>query len=170
MTWRTWMWRGPFVIWFIVLSLPMAALLIPINFVESDFREQLVGNIVLIGCFVLVAVMHTWLTIQPGKLRLGFFPLYWKTLQAQEVRYAIRVEFQPFRDFAGLGLKGLAKSRNGILLGGNPSHGIMIETHDRRRYVLSIVDPDPLLHALAAQGYTVSDVPLVDPGPTAEKS
>lgn len=165
MTWRTWMWRGRFLVWFVVLSLPMVALLIPINVIESSFRERIVGNLVLIASFLLIAVMHTWLSIRPGKLRLGFFPLYWKTLDAREVHYAIRVEFEPFRDFAGLGLKGLAKSRNGILLGGNPSQGIMIETHDRRRYVLSFVDPDSILRKLTAEGYLVSDVPLVDESP-----
>lgn len=170
MTSRTWMWRGRFVVWFAVLSLPLVALLIPINVVESDFRERLIGNIVLIASFLLVAVMHTWISVRPDKLRFGFFPLYWKTLKAKEVRYAIRVEFQPFRDFAGLGLKGLAKSRNGILLGGNPSQGIMIETHDRRRYILSFVDPDSILRQLTTAGYVVSDVPLVDEVPAGSSS
>lgn len=170
MTWRTWIWRGPFILWFIVLSLPMVALLIPINVMDDGGSEKWIGNSVMIAAFLLITLMHTWLSIRPDRLRLGFFPLYWKTLRAEEVRYAIRVEFSPMRDFAGWGIKGLAKSRNGILLGGNPGHGIMIETHDRRRYVLSFVEPDLILRSLSEHGYIVSEVPLVDEGATSDRS
>lgn len=169
MTWRTWIWRGPFSVWFIVLNLPVLALLIPILLTEDDRTGMIVGTSIIVGSFLLMAVMHTWLRINPGNVRFGFFPFYWKTLQRSEVRYVIRVEFQPMRDFAGWGLRGLAKSRNGILLGGNPPHGIMFETHDRRRYVLSFVDPDPILQRLAADGYTVTDTPLIDDTSTTDE-
>lgn len=157
MTWRTWMWGGPFLLWFFVLSAPMLAMLIPINLADDQSQtERLVGNLVLVGAFLLLVPMHNWITIRPGKVRLGFFPLYWKTLEISEIRYAMPVEFKPMRDFAGWGIKGLAKSRNGILLGGNPSRGIMIETHDKRRYVMSFVDSGPVLRALEAQGCTLA--------------
>lgn len=162
MTWRTWMWRGRFLAWFVVLMLPMLLMLIPVNLMEGSLAERITGNTVMVGAFVLLVSFHSWIRIERDRVRLGFFPLYWKTLAANEVKYAIRVEFSPMRDFAGWGIKGMAKSRNGILLGGNPAKGIMIETHDKRRYVLSFVEPDPILHALAAQGVTVSEVPLVD--------
>lgn len=163
MTWRTWMWGGPFIAWFIVLAAPMLVFLIPINFTDDQsVNEQIVGNLVLVGAFLLLVPMHTWITVRPGKVRLGFFPLYWRTLEISDIRYAIAVEFSPMRDFAGWGIKGLAKSRNGILLGGNPSRGIMIETHDRRRYVMSFRDSDPVLRALKAEGVTVTDTPLID--------
>lgn len=162
MTWRTWMWRGPFLVWFIVLAAPMLVFLIPINLMDGQSdNEKLIGNLALLGAFLLIIPLQTWITIRPGKVRFGFFPLYWKTLSISEIRYVIAVEFQPMRDFAGWGLKGLAKSRNGILLGGNPSRGIMIETIDQRRYVLSFVNAAPILRALAKQGCTVSDVPLI---------
>lgn len=163
MTWRTWMWGGAFVAWFMILAAPMLVLLIPINLADDQsFTERLVGNLVLIGAFLLLLPMHNWITVRPGRVRLGFFPIYWRTLDISEIRYAIQVEFSPMRDFAGWGIKGLAKSRNGILLGGNPSRGIMLETHDRRRYVLSFDDSDPILSALQAQGVTVTDTPLID--------
>lgn len=162
MTWRTWIWRGPFFAMFVVLVIPMAALLIPINFMEGSGDDRIIGNTVMIFAFILIAFMHTWVTVRTGKVRLGFFPLYFRTLDISEIRYVIPVKFSPMRDFAGWGIKGLAKSRNGILLGGNPARGIMIETHDRRRYVLSFVDSAPVLRALEAQGCTVSEVPLID--------
>lgn len=157
MTWRTWVWSGPFLAWLMVLAVPMLVLLIPINFIDdSGVNERIVGNTLLIACFILIVVMHNWITIADRKVRFGFFPLYWKTLQVDEIRYVIRVDFNPMRDFAGWGIKGLAKSRNGILLGGNPSRGIMIETHDRRRYVLSFKDPDAVLQALQREGCTLA--------------
>lgn len=157
------MWGGAFVAWFMILAAPMLVLLIPINLADDQsFTERLVGNLVLIGAFLLLLPMHNWITVRPGRVRLGFFPIYWRTLDISEIRYAIQVEFSPMRDFAGWGIKGLAKSRNGILLGGNPSRGIMLETHDRRRYVLSFDDSDPILSALQAQGVTVTDTPLID--------
>lgn len=157
MTWRTWMWRGPFLVWFIVLASPMLVFLIPVNLLgEEGSNERFVGNIVLFGAFLLILPMQNWITIRPGKVRLGFFPLYWKTLDISEIRYVMPVEFSPMRDFAGWGIKGLAKSRNGILLGGNPARGIMIETLDRRRYVLSFVDSEPILNELEAQGCTLA--------------
>lgn len=163
MTWRTWVWRGKFFLWFLILAAPMLVMLIPINFMDDQSdNERLVGNIVLMAAFFFVVPMHNWISIRPGKVRLGFFPLYWKTIPTSEIHYAIGVEFQPMRDFGGWGIKGLAKSRNGILLGGNPSRGLMIETVDLRRYVLSYVDAEPILRALAEQGVIISDVPLID--------
>lgn len=157
MTWRTWLWGGPFIAWFIVLAAPMLVLLIPINLADDQrSSERIVGNLLMVGAFLLLMPMHNWITVRPDKVRLGFFPLYWKTLQIHEIRYAMAVEFKPMRDFSGWGIKGLAKSRNGILLGGNPSRGIMIETHDRRRYVMSFVDADPVLKALEEQGCTLA--------------
>lgn len=157
MTWRNWMWRGAFLAWFLVLTAPMLVLLIPINLMEDQsFNDRLIGNLVLVASFLFLAPSHNWISIQPGKVRLGFFPIYWKTLNISEIRYVMPVEFSPMRDFAGWGLKGLAKSRNGILLGGNPDRGIMIETLDRRRYVLSFADSGPILRELEAQGCTLA--------------
>lgn len=157
MTWRTWIWRGPFIAWFLILMVPMLVFFIPINLMDDQSGgERLTGNLVLVAAFLLVIPMHNWITVRPDKVRLGFFPLYWKTLEISEIRYAMPVEFSPMRDFAGWGIKGLAKSRNGILLGGNPSRGIMIETLDRRRYVLSFVDSEPILRELEAQGCTLA--------------
>lgn len=157
MTKRTWIWRGPFLAWFFVLAVPMLVLLIPVNMAEDQSsRERLVGNLLMVGAFLLIVPMHNWITVRSGRVRLGFFPLYWKSLKVSEIRYVMAVEFSPMRDFAGWGIKGLAKSRNGILLGGNPSRGIMIETQDRRRYVLSFVESEPILQALQAQGCTLA--------------
>lgn len=156
MTWQTWVWNGRFFAWYLIMALPMLALLVFTNrSVQESDSERLVANIVLIGAFGLITSLQNWITIRPGKVRLGFFPIYWRTLLIREIRYVMPVEFNPVRDFAGWGIKGLAKSRNGILLGGNPPHGIMIETLDRRRYVLSFVDAEPILQAMADQGCTL---------------
>ena len=102
MTWRTWVWGGPFVAWFILLAAPMLVLLIPINLADDQSSsERLIGNLALVGAFVLMVPMHNWITIRSAEVRLGFFPLYWKTLQVSEIRYAMEVEFKPMRDFAG---------------------------------------------------------------------
>ncbi len=169
MTWRNWMWRGSFFAWFLVMVAPLLVLLIPINFVDDQSStDRLIGNAVMIGAFLILVPLYNWISIKPGKVRLGFFPLYWRTLDISEIRYAIEVEFNPMQDFAGWGIKGLAKSRNGILLGGNPPHGIMLETHDHRRYVLSFPNTGPILNALQIHGVTVTDTPLIDDEETGE--
>jgi hypothetical protein len=157
MTWRTWMWRGPFLAWFMVMAAPMLVLFIPINLADDQSpAERLIGNLVLVGAFLLLVLMHNWINVKPGKVWLGFFPMYWKTIAVREVRCAISTEFSPTRDFSGWRIKGKAKSPNRILPGGNPSRGIMIETLDRQRYSLSFVDAEPILSAIAAQGCVIT--------------
>lgn len=166
MTWRTWAWNGRFFAWYLIMAAPMLGLLVFVNTVEDESEDgRLVGTIVLLAAFILITSFQNWLTIRPGKVRLGFFPIYWRTLDMSEIRFVIPVEFNPMRDFAGYGIKGLAKSRNGLLLGGNPPRGIMIETYDRRRYVLSFADAEPILQAFGAQGVTLSaDFGVDSPG------
>lgn len=156
MTWRTWMWSGSFLAWFLVMAVPMLVMLIPINLMEDD-GSLLIPNVTIVGAFLLLASFHNWISVRPGEVRLGFFPIYWRTLDVAEINFVMSVEFVPMRDFAGWGIKGAAKSRNGILLGGNPSRGIMIETNDQRRYVLSFADAAPILRALRDQGCTLAD-------------
>ena len=157
MTWRNWVWNGRFFAWYFVMAAPMFGLLIYLNRADQqNDSDRTIGTIVLLAAFGLITSFQNWITIRPGKVRLGFFPIYWRTLAMSEIRYVIPVEFNPMRDFSGYGIKGLAKSRNGILLGGNPPRGIMIETLDRRRYVLSFADAEPILQAFARQGVTLS--------------
>lgn len=156
MTWRTWMWGGSFLPWFLVIAAPMLVLLIPINLMEEEVSRA-IPNLILGAAFLLLASFHNWITVQPDTVRLGFFPIYWKTLRIDEIHYVMPVEFVPMRDYSGWGIKGAAKSRNGILLGGNPPRGIMIETSDQRRYVLSFVDAAPILRALRDHGCTLAE-------------
>lgn len=161
MIWRNWAWRGRMFILLMVLTLPMLVFLIP-NYVmdQESADDQRMSLFLILAAFLLLIVMHNWLSIRDSRVYLGFFPLYRRSLSISEIHYVIPVEFEPMRDFGGYGIKGLAKARNGILLGGNPKHGLMIEMLDRRRYVLSFANPQPILHALEEQGCVISTTPL----------
>ena len=89
-------------------------------------------------------------------MKLGFFPLFRKTLQYSEIANLSIVEVKPFRQFGGWGVRGFPKYKYGMMLGGYPPRGLRFQTHDDRRYVITFEDLDPILQALAQHGCTLS--------------
>lgn len=132
-------------------------ILIMVWFDESaSINDRLISTLILGAAMLLVTVMHSWLKVEAGQVRMGFFPFYWVTLQSHEIQSVSVFTFRPFKDFGGTGLKGTARSKNGILLGGEPSTGLRFETFDDRRYVVTLGDLEPAIQALEQLGFTLS--------------
>lgn len=157
MTSRNWAWSGKFRWFLLAIVLIFGGILIAITTDESTSRsERIVGSLILAATLVLLVGLHNWITISPGQVRIGFFPFYRRTLPLSEIRSVAIVDIRPVQQFGGWGIKGLAKSQNGLLLGGAPPRGLRFETTDDRRYVVTFSDLDPIVTALANQGCTLS--------------
>ncbi|MCO5217982.1 MAG: hypothetical protein M9953_03315 [Thermomicrobiales bacterium] len=157
MTWRQTTWTG----WQRWLFLGVTAMFIAIWTVillddSATNSERIISSLILVASWIFMAVMHSWLHITTDRVRMGFFPLYRATLPFREIRDISVVTFNPLRDFGGTGLKGSARSKNGILLGGVPNTGLRFETFDNRRYVITLHDLEPAIQALETQGFTLS--------------
>ena len=157
MTWRNTIWQGGYR-WLLVA---VVALLLGITIAlytvaDEPLHERIIANMVIGVVLVLVIVMHNWITVKPGEVQVGFFPFYRKTLPMRDIRGVRKVDIRPYRNYGGLGLKGLSSTRHGLLLGGYPATGLMFETVDNRRYVVTFRDLDPIVRALAGYGCTLS--------------
>ena len=160
MTWRNWAWNGKF-IWFFVGIVLLFAVIGAAVFLDetTSTTDRLIVVPILLVVTALLLIMHNWITVEPGSVKIGYFPFYRKTMQYSEISDLSMVDIQPVREFGGWGVKGLARSRNGLLLGGYPARGLRIETRDDRRYVVTFPNPEPILQALAQHGLTLSAVP-----------
>jgi len=157
MTWRNWAWNGKLLAMLagIVILFIIIGVLVFMDETTST-AERLVAVPVLVAVLALMLVMHNWITVSSGHLKIGYFPFYRRTIAYSDIADLSVVSIQPFREFGGWGVKGLTRSRNGLLLGGNPARGIRIETRDDRRYVVTFQNLEPILQALAQQGCTLS--------------
>ncbi len=157
MTWRQTTWTGWQRWLFLGVTVMFIAIWVVILLDDSATNsERIISSLILVASWIFMAVMHSWLRITAAQVRMGFFPLYRVTLQFREIREASVVTINPFQDFGGTGLKGSARSKNGILLGGVPNTGLRFETFDHRRYVITLHDLEPAVQALEAQGFTLS--------------
>ena len=157
MTVRNWAWNGKFRWFVLVITLVFVGILVLVNTDETTSRaERISANLLLGVVLVMLVVLHNWITISPGTVRIGYVPFYRRTLPLSKIRSVSIVEIKPVQQYGGWGIKGLAKSRNGLLLGGYPPRGLRFETVDDRRYVVTFPDLDPIVAALANQGCTLS--------------
>lgn len=157
MTWRQTAWAGNQRWLFIGMTILFAGICMVVWTDDSASTfDRVVTTVTIGGAWILLAVMHSWLTMTSGQIRLGFFPFYWVTLHSHEIKSVSLFTFRPFKDFGGTGVKGSARSKNGILLGGVPSTGLRFETFDNRRYVITLKDLEPAIQVLEAQGFTLS--------------
>lgn len=164
MTWRNWAWSGKF-IWFLVGIAVLFGVIGVAVFLDetTSTSDRLVVAPILGLVMVLLLVMHNWITVESGSVKIGYFPFYRRTLAYSEISELSIVDIQPVRQFGGWGVKGLAKSRNGLLLGGYPARGLRFETRDDRRYVVTFQDLEPIVQALAQHGRPLSATSEHDP-------
>lgn len=157
MTWRNWGWQGGFK-WFqiAITVFVVGMLLVLFQDDETSGVIRVIVTIVLAATLVLVYVAHAWITITSGEVQLGYFPLYRRTIPISDIQELTLVTVRPVRDFGGFGVRGLAKSRRGLLLGGHPDRGLKFETVDDRRYIVTLHDLQPVIQELARQGCTLS--------------
>lgn len=157
MTWRNWGWHGWY-LWFqVALTATIVALLAVLYFDnETPDAVKVFIAVALFVVLVLIYTAHPWITITPGSIRIGYFPLYRRTLPMREVQDIRVVNIRPMRKYGGFGVRGLAKSDRGLLLGGYPPRGLRFETFDGRRYIVTLRDLDPVVRELSRHGCTLS--------------
>lgn len=157
MTWRTSSWTGKLRWLSGLLVAIFAGLMVMIWFTEHDEREKWFGLVSMGMVGVMLLSSHTWLELRDRELRLGYFPLYRRTIAYQDIAAIRRVKISPLAEYGGTGIKGLAASPKGILLGGYPTDALRIETVDNKRYVLTLYDRERIISALQVRGCTLAD-------------
>lgn len=157
MTWRNWGWYGWYRWFRLGMTAFMAAMIVVlVSDNETPAMVQAIITVVLISLLVLLLIGHPWITITPGKVQIGYFPLYRSTLPMAEIRDVREVRVRPLREYGGVGVRGLAKSTRGLLLGGYPASGIRFETVANRRYTITMENLEPIVQELARYGCTLS--------------
>lgn len=157
MTWRNSAWHGGFKWIALAIIVMFIAILVGAFLDESQSTtDRIVVGVSLVATMLLLLVMHNWITIRPGEVRIGYFPFYRRTLPMSEIQDVSIVDIRPVGQFGGWGVKGMARSKHGLLLGGHPSRGLRFETFDDHRYVVTFPDLEPIVQALADQSCTLS--------------
>jgi len=157
MTWRNTIWQGGYRWLLLGLTVLLVGIMIAIHTVADEpLWERIIATVVIGIVLVLMMVMNNWITVKPGEVEIGFFPFYRKTMPMRDIRRVSEVDIRPYRHYGGLGLKGFSGTRHGLLLGGYPTTGLMFETAEDRRYVVTFRDLDPIIRALASHGCTLS--------------
>jgi hypothetical protein len=157
MTWRNTIWQGGYRWLLLGLLALLVGILIAIHTVgDEPLWERIIATVLIVIVLGVVMVMHNWITVKPGELQVGFWPSYLKTMPMRDIRRVRKVDIRPYRHYGGLGLKGLSGTSHGLLPGGFPTTGLMFETIEDRRYVVTFRDLDPIIGALASHGCTLS--------------
>lgn len=156
MTHRSWMWHGKF-LWALIGTVIVSAGILVAVFADDEVGtgERIFAVIVIGVLLVILPLSHSWITVSPSTVRFGFFPLYRRTLQSIDIAHIRIATVRPVRDFAGWGARGLAKSKRGLLLGGNPPRGVRFQTRDNRTYTITLQNIDAVVSDLERNGFEV---------------
>lgn len=96
--------------------------------------------------------MHAFLTFRTDAVRIGFMPIFWRTIPYREIAAVDAVEVDPMRDYSGWGVKGRGAQPKGMLFSGGSHNAVRITLHDDRRYLVTLPDPvDDIVAALRAR-------------------
>lgn len=153
---RSWMWHGKFLWALIGIAVAFAGILVAVFMDDEVGTGERIFAVIVIGVLLIVLpIGHSWITFKQDSVRFGFFPLYWRTLPANEIANVGIATVRPMQDFAGWGVRGLAKSKRGLLLGGNPPRGVRFQTRDDRTYTITLQDLDPVVRDLEQHGYKI---------------
>lgn len=157
MTWRNWNWTGG-ERWFQIAVTVFTAVMLVVLYLDNE--TPIVGKWLIALLLVAIAVVcycgHTWITVKSNEVRFGFFPLYRKSITYREIQRFSIVTIKPLRQFGGFGVRGWARSKRGLLLGGHPSTGLRFETVDDRRYIVTPGEIAPIVQELGRNGCTLS--------------
>lgn len=157
MTWKNWNWIGGDR-WFPIVMSVVAAVLLVILY--GDDETPIIVKWILAVLLIVIAITsysaHTWITVKTNEVRIGFFPLYRRSITYREIRDLSIVTVKPVRQFGGFGVRGWARSKRGLLLGGHPSEGLKFETFGDRRYIITPQNIEPIVQELARHGCTLS--------------
>lgn len=157
MTWRNWAWGGKRGLVLALFGLFFISIGVVVFIQDSTTNLQLgICIAILLIVFVGIAIMHNWIEVGDDAVKIGFFPMFRKTLQYSDIADLSIVDVKPFRQYGGWGVRGFPEYKYGMMFGGFPSSGLRFELHDERRYVITFENLDPILRALAQHGCTLS--------------
>jgi len=130
----------------IVLLLPLIptlALVIVFMAVDDDAGPVRTAVTILILSTLLVVeqLMHAWITVRSDSVRMGFWPIFRRTIHFRDIAAVDAIEVDPMRDYGGWGLKGTSRSERGMLFSAGGHYGVMVTTRDGRRYVATAREP-----------------------------
>jgi hypothetical protein len=140
----------------LVLALPLIpTLALMIVFMSTDDETGPLGMAVAIGIVLALIVveqmMHAHITVRSDSVRMGFWPIFRRTIPFRDIAEVDAVKVDPMRDYGGWGVKGKSRSERGMLFSAGGHHGLMVTTRDGRRYVATAREPmDDLAEALRA--------------------
>lgn len=111
---------------------------------------------ILVLLFVAVIAgtlwMHAFITFRANTVRVGFMPIFWRTIPYRDIASVDAVEVDPMRDYGGWGGKGRSTRPNGMLFSGGARNGVRITLRDDRRYIVTVPGPvDDIVVALRAR-------------------
>jgi hypothetical protein len=146
----------------LVLLLPiiptMALVIVFMSTDEDASPTAMVTTIlILVGLIVVEQLMHAYVTIRPDAVRMGFWPIFRRTIPFSEIASVGTMKINPMRDYGGWGVKGKSRSEKGMLFSAGGHHGLMITTRDGRRYVVTAREPlDEIVQVIQVRNRTRS--------------
>jgi hypothetical protein len=130
----------------VVLLLPLVpTLALVIVFMSTDDETgpvaMTVTILILAALLIIEQLMHAWITVRSDSVRMGFWPLFRRTIPFREIESVDAVKIDPMRDYGGWGIKGTSRSERGMLFSAGGHYGVMVMTRDGRRYVATSREP-----------------------------
>jgi hypothetical protein len=129
----------------LVLLLPLVpTLALAIIFMAADDASptaMVTTILILVGLVIVEQFMHAYITIRPDEVRMGFWPIFRRTIPFHEIASVETMKIDPMRDYGGWGIKGKSRSEKGMLFSAGGQHGLMITARDGRRYVATAREP-----------------------------
>ncbi|HLU35425.1 MAG TPA: hypothetical protein VKZ61_06620 [Thermomicrobiales bacterium] len=138
----------------LVLLLPAAPMLgLVFIFMLTDDGvgpvAMVTAGVLMVALIVVEQLMHAHITVRSDSVRMGFWPMFRRTIPFREIASVDAVKIDPMRDYGGWGIKGTSRSEKGMLFSTGGHHGVMILTRDGRRYVVTAREPmDDLVETL----------------------
>lgn len=130
----------------LVLLLPIVpTLALVIVFMSVDDEtgpvRMAVTILILAALLIVEQLMHAHVTIRSDSVRMGFWPIFRRTIPFREIAAVDAVKIDPMRDYGGWGVKGTSRNERGMLFSAGGHHGLMVTTRDGRRYVATTREP-----------------------------
>lgn len=123
--------------------IPTFVLVLVVMSVDEDTGPvaMAVTIVLLLALIIVEQIMHAFITLREDSVRMGFLPIFWRTIPYRTIASVDPVRIDPMRDYGGWGIKGKSRSEKGLLFSGGGHHGVMITTLDGRRYVATSREP-----------------------------
>ena len=123
--------------------IPTMALVIVFTLADEDASTtgMVTTILILLGLIVVEQLMHAYVTVRQDSVRLGFWPIFRRTIPLREIASVETMKIDPMRDYGGWGVKGKSRSEKGMIFSAGGQYGLMVSTRDGRRYVATAREP-----------------------------